>query len=340
MNKASVAESITEPSITEPSAGLAVDDSNHFDFHRMPRLLGEPLGRAMFRSQLEDFQVDEIIDLQPSGEGEHLLVHIRKRDQNTTCVAGLLATLAGIKRNDVGYCGMKDRFAVTTQWYSLHIPGRELDIAQLKHDDFEIITSARHNKKLRRGMHQGNQFKLVLRAFKADPAIVAERLSLIERRGVPNYFAEQRFGHDGGNLHEAQRLIAADQLKGNRHGTGIYLSAARSWLFNLVVAKTIERGDLSDQTGPLWGRGRSNASAESALLETEVLAGWQGWCYALEHAGLKQERRNLLLKPENLDATWSDNECLTLSFALPSGCFATALLREVAELYRPKFEAL
>jgi len=314
--------------------------ANPFDFHLMPRVLGEPLGRALFRSQLEDFQVDEIIDLQPSGEGEHLLLHIRKRDQNTTWVAGLLAKLAGINRNDVGYCGMKDRFAVTTQWYSLHLPGRELDTAQLEHDDFEIIACCRHHKKLRRGMHKGNQFNILLRDFKADPALVTERLRLIEQQGVPNYFAEQRFGHEGSNLYEAQKLIAADQLKGNRHGTGIYLSAARSWLFNLVVAKYIERGDLSDQTGPLWGRGRSSASVDHRQIESEVLADWQGWCYALEHAGLKQERRNLLLKPENLTASWTQADCLRLQFALPGGCFATALLRELAELFRPKFEAL
>lgn len=319
---------------------MANADANQFDFHRMPRALGNPLGRALFRSQLEDFQVDEIIDLHPSGEGEHLLVHVRKRDQNTRWVAGLLAKLAGIGRNDVGYCGMKDRFAVTTQWYSLHLPGRKLDIQQLQHDDFEIITSHRHNKKLRRGMHDGNQFSIVLRDFKADRGLVSERLRQIEHEGVPNYFAEQRFGHDGGNLYEAQRLIAADQLKGNRQGTGIYLSAARSWLFNLVVANYIERGELGDQTGPLWGRGRSNTSVGNGQVESAVLADWQSWCYALEHAGLKQERRSVLLKPANLSAHWSANDCLSLQFSLPSGCFATALLRELAQLFRPKFEAL
>ena len=306
----------------------------------MPRAFGEPLGAAMFRTEPEDFQVDEIIDLQPSGEGEHLLLHIRKRDQNTTWVAGLLATLAGINRNDVSYCGMKDRFAVTTQWYSLHLPGRELDAGQLQHDDFEIIAQCRHHKKLRRGMHRGNQFNILLRDFRVDPVLVAQRLEMIEQQGVPNYFAEQRFGHKGGNLYEAQKLIAADQLKGNRHGTGLYLSAARSWLFNLVVANYIERDDLTDQTGPLWGRGRSNASADNRQIESEVLAEWHSWCYALEHAGLAQERRNLLLKPENLTASWPQTDYLRLQFALPRGCFATALLRELAELFRPKFEAL
>lgn len=319
---------------------LASGDGYQFDFQRMPRVLGQPLGRALFRSQVEDFQVDEMIDLQPSGEGEHLLLHVRKRDQNTRWVAGLLAKLADIGRNDVGYCGMKDRFAITTQWFSLHLPGRDLEIGELQHDDFEILASHRHHKKLRRGMHQGNRFSIVLRDFKADRALVLERLRQIEEEGVPNYFAEQRFGHQGGNLYEAQRLIAADQLKGNRQGTGIYLSAARSWLFNLVVAHYIEGGPLHDQTGPLWGRGRSNADIDSAKVESGVLAGWQSWCYALEHAGLKQERRNLLLKPQDLRAHWSDNDCLSLHFALPSGCFATALLRELAELFRPNFKAL
>jgi tRNA pseudouridine13 synthase len=177
--------------------------------------------------------------MEPSVEGEHLWIHVRKRDQNTQWVAGLLAELAGIKRNDVGFCGLKDRFAVTTQWYSLHLPGREIDIEQLQHSDFEILAAHRHNKKLRRGMHQGNQFKIVLRQFEVAEELVEQRLSLITEFGVPNYFAEQRFGHDGNNLREAQRLIDADQLKGNRRGTGMYLSAARSWLFNLLVEKRI-----------------------------------------------------------------------------------------------------
>ena len=117
----------------------------------------------MYRAQPEDFQVDEILGFEPSGEGEHLYLQIKKRDQNTQWVAGLLAKLAGIKRNDVSFAGLKDRFAVTTQWFSLYLPRRELTLAQLQHDDFEVLTLVRHNKKLRRGMHSGNQFKLVLR---------------------------------------------------------------------------------------------------------------------------------------------------------------------------------
>ncbi len=282
------------------------------------------------------------MDIEPSGEGEHLWLLISKKDQNTSWVAGILAKLAGIKRNDVGYCGMKDRFAITTQWFSLHVPGRDLDLDTLVHSDFTILRTARHNKKLRRGMHQGNRFKIVLREFEVEEKSFDDRMKLISRYGVPNYFGEQRFGHQGNNLHEVQKLIMADKLKGNRHGTGLYLSAARSWLFNLVLARHIDNADgsldrLQDYTGPLWGRGRSSADRNAASVEEQVLKDWQDWCYALEHAGLKQERRNLTLRSDNVLYDWIEPNQLSLEFSLSRGCFATALLREIAQLSRPSY---
>lgn len=282
------------------------------------------------------------MDIEPSGEGEHLWLLISKKDQNTSWVAGILAKLAGIKRNDVGYCGMKDRFAITTQWFSLHVPGRDLDLDTLIHSDFTILRTARHNKKLRRGMHQGNRFKIVLRELEVEEKSFDDRMRLISRYGVPNYFGEQRFGHQGNNLHEVQKLIMADKLKGNRHGTGLYLSAARSWLFNLVLARHIDNADgsldrLQDYTGPLWGRGRSSADRNAASVEEQVLKDWQDWCYALEHAGLKQERRNLILRSDSVLYDWIEPNQLSLEFSLLRGCFATALLREIAQLSRPSY---
>ena len=280
------------------------------------------------------------MDIEPSGEGEHLLLLISKKDQNTSWVAGILAKLAGIKRNDVGYCGMKDRFAITTQWFSLYVPSRDLDLSTLTHSDFTILRTARHHKKLRRGMHRGNRFKIVLKQFEVEKKSFDDRMKLISRYGVPNYFGEQRFGHQGNNLHEVQKLIMADKLKGNRHGTGLYLSAARSWLFNLVLARHIDNADesldrLQEYTGPLWGRGRSSADREVASVEEQILKDWQDWCCALEHAGLKQERRNLILRSDSILYEWIEPNQLSLEFSLLRGCFATVLLREIAQLSRP-----
>ncbi|MDE0840701.1 MAG: tRNA pseudouridine(13) synthase TruD [Porticoccaceae bacterium] len=320
------------------------DSEFGFDFHRLPRVF-EPLGRAQIRGFTSDFEVDEILGFEPSGDGEHLLVQIRKSDQNSHWVAGILADLAGIDRRDVGLCGLKDRAAVTTQWFSLYLPGKGLATSELEHSDYTIMAAVRHHKKLRRGMHSGNFFTILLRQVSADIGTLERRFNAIRRWGVPNYFAEQRFGHGGGNLSEAQRLIDSGRLRGNRHGTGMYLSAARAWLFNLVLAKHIANHLAGDQfpngqTGPLWGRGRSAAVARVAEVESQVLADWGPWRHALEHAGLAQERRNLILVPRDFDFKPLEQGQVRVQFGLPKGCFATAVLREMGELFRHQMPLL
>ena len=305
------------------------------------RLHGESLGRASYRNYPEDFIVDELIDFQPAEEGEHLLLHIKKRDQNTQWVAGLLAKLAGIDRRAVGFCGLKDRFAVTTQWFSLHLPGRNLDIDQLNHSDFQILSSARHNQKLRRGMHAGNKFSIVLRDFAVDHKKLEQRFILIKNCGVPNYFAEQRFGWDANNLIKANDLINQGKLKGNRHGTGIYLSAARSWLFNLLLDRYLKLGNISfSDTGALWGRGRSSTKGSFSEYEKQLLSDWSTWCHALEHAGLQQQRREFILQPQKFTFKALSENQFKFNFELPNGSYATAVLREIAELFRPEIARL
>lgn len=241
----------------------------------------------------------------------------------------------------MGFCGLKDRFAVTTQWFSLHLPGQEIEIDQLAHADFQILTSARHNKKLRRGMHAGNRFSIVLRDFSIDPEMLEHRLELIQKSGVPNYFTEQRFGWDANNLVKADELIGEGKLKGNRHGTGIYLSAARSWLFNLLLDRYLALGETNlKDTGPLWGRGRSTTEASFSEHEQQLLSDWSTWCHALEHAGLQQQRRAFFLQPQKFSYKGSAQGQFEFNFELPNGTYATAVLREIAELFRPEITRL
>ncbi|MDG0968931.1 MAG: tRNA pseudouridine(13) synthase TruD [Porticoccaceae bacterium] len=317
-----------------------VGNFRHFDINSMPYFYDKPLATAVYRCSPEDFLVNEILDVQASDGGEHLWILVSKRDQNTSWVAGLLAKLVGIPRNSVGFCGLKDRFAVTRQWFSLHLPGQELDLDVLEHPDFDVLKAVRQNRKLRRGMHNGNQFRIVLHDFFVDDSDLQKRIECIQAHGVPNYFGEQRFGHQGNNLFEVQKLVDNEGLKGNRHGKGLFLSAARSWLYNLVLARWIEKThqslkDIIPSDGPLWGRGRSNATPLVADIEHEVLNDWQDWCYALEHAGLKQQRRAFIMYPTNIVAQWLSPGKLCLHFSLTSGCYATSLLREIAELSKP-----
>jgi tRNA pseudouridine13 synthase len=315
-----------------------------FDLGSLPRL-NELIGSALVRAHLTDFQVKEILGFKPTGVGEHFLVEIRKRNQNTNWIAKILADLAGIGINDIGYCGLKDRIAETTQWFSLYLPKRQIGKDQLRHHAFEVLNTDRHSKKLRRGDHKGNVFNITLRETTFDRHVFRGRLNKIGSLGVPNYFGEQRFGINGNNLCNAEKLIKRGSLKGNRQGSGFYLSAARSWLFNLILASHVQdhrNGEAFPfaQTGPLWGRGRSKAEPCMLPQESKVLANWSEWCYALEHAGLSQERRKLIVVPSALSYEYISSDNLIIKFELPRGCYATVVLREIAQLNRPRLQAL
>lgn len=320
---------------------------------------GEPLGSADFRAEPEDFIVEEQLGFEPAGDGEHLLLHVRKRNQNTRWVAEQLADIAGIQPMDVGYCGMKDRRAVTSQWFSLYLPKRDFDVQALESvEGITLLGSARHNRKLRRGEHAANRFQITLRNCTASEEELAKRLTAITEGGVPNYFGEQRFGHDGGNLQEfAKRLVgvSGDQRaqqrgrgKRNRRGgrqrndAGIYLSAGRSYLFNRILSARVIDGSWcqplpgeEQPTGALWGRGRIQGSEALVALEQSALAALPGWGDALEHSGLSQERRALALRPEDFCWQFGDGN-LVLSFGLAPGCFATSVLRELTQLNTPQ----
>lgn len=300
-----------------------------------PRALGRGVCRGRLRVVPEDFEVEELLpaEFEFTGAGEHLCLQIRKRGENSRWVARQLAAAAGIAEDDVGFCGLKDRSAVTTQWFSLPVRGDPtLALGGL---DAEILTRRRHHAKLRRGMHAGNRFRIRLREVVGERAAIAGRLADIAR-GVPNYFGPQRFGIAGNNLVAAQRLLAGSRIRGGGRN-GIYLSAARAWLFNLVLAARVQDGSWqrpldgeSQPTGPLWGRGRNPASPLVAALETEVLADWQTWCHGLEYAGLRQERRSLVLIPHDLCWRWDEAD-LVLEFRLGTGAFATTVLAELGE---------
>ena len=330
-----------------------------------PCVLAQPEASARIRACPEDFRVDEELGFEPEGEGEHLLVHLRKRNRNTDQVARELARHAGVRARDVSYCGLKDRVAVTTQWFSIWLPGKpDPDWSSLEDDDVQILTQARHRKKLPRGALRANHFTLVLRDVEGDRDALEQRLTTVLEQGVPNYFGEQRFGRGGSNLQSAQNMFDGRKVK-DRHLRGLFLSAARSFLFNEVLAARIAAGNWNQilpgealmltgsrsyfianeideeitrrhaendvqPSGPLWGRGELPPQLEAQTLETNVLAERMAFREGLEKAGLKQERRALCLSVNDLQWQWlPEGEHLQLQFSLPAGCYATSVLREL-----------
>src|SRR4051812_39511626 len=121
-----------------------------------PRAFGDLNASADFRVEPQDFQVDEFLGFEPSGQGEHVCLQIRKRGENTAWVAEKIAELAKVAVMDVGYCGRKDRHAVTTQWFSVYLPKVDVEPTweSLNSDSIQVLAIARHQQKLRRGDHE------------------------------------------------------------------------------------------------------------------------------------------------------------------------------------------
>ncbi len=326
-------------------------------------LYGKPNAKADLRTQNSDFLVQEILPFAPTGEGEHHLLHIRKDGLNTVEVAKMLSSFAHVHPKEVTYAGQKDKNAVTEQWFGVRIPGKETpDWQKINSDQLTLLSASRHGKKLRIGALAGNRFTLVLRNVSEVEDVVA-RLDKIAQIGVPNYFGEQRFGHEGKNIVFGRQMFTGRKVK-DRKKRSMYLSAVRSNLFNLASSARlaahgaatlagdcvmlagsksyfttehwdetlVERLNKKDiqLSAPLWGRGEPLAQLDAAELESAALAEFSVDRDGLEQAGLNQERRTLLLEPQHLQYQVEDNT-ITLKFALPSGSYATSVLRELVD---------
>jgi tRNA pseudouridine13 synthase len=264
----------------------------------------------------EDFIVNEELGFSPIGEGEHVFLRIRKKERNTEDVACLLARHSGMPRKSVSYAGLKDRNAVTSQFFSVHLPGKQgPDWQELADPSLEFLSINRHQKKLKRGALSRNIFCLRIRGFSGNRDIAEQRMQQIKRQGVPNYFTSQRFGHNANNLVYAEQILLNNKRVKDRFKRNIYFSAARSWLFNLVLAERVRREN--------WN------SAIAAEIESAILSDWQGWTEGLEKARMKMARRPMRVSVADLSWDWPEENQLELRFSLPPGSYATAVLREL-----------
>ena len=329
---------------------------------------GRPQATAQLRQCPADFQVDEQLGFELSGAGEHAFVQIRKQQLNTEQVARQLARLAQVKPGAVSFSGMKDRHAVTTQWFSVQLPGMpDPDWQALNSEQLQVLQHGRHRQKLRRGSHRANHFVIILRNVLRDgqgvPEQMEQRLLTIARQGVPNYFGPQRFGNREDNIARARAMLCDGRRVKDRHQRSIYLSTARAVLFNKVLSQRVAQGNwnralagdalmlqgthcffiaehIDDEivqrieqhdihpSGPLWGRGELASQDAARELELTVLGTDTALCTGLEQAGLKQERRALRVLAEDLGWQWLAGDDLQLQFSLPRGAYATSVIRE------------
>lgn len=340
----------------------------------LPFAFGGPPARGTIRVTPEDFVVEEITGITPTGAGEHAWLWIRKRNANTQWVAQRLAALAGVRAVAVGYAGLKDRRALTSQVFTVHLPGRpDPDWSAIEGPEIEVLEATRHQRKLQRGALRGNRFRVRVHDLAGDRAALAERLGVMGERGVPSYFGPQRFGHGGANLAAADALLRGADV-GDRFQRGMAISAARAFLFNAVLAARVAartwdaalpddlvqldgrhaafRVQPDDEavaeraralavhpTGPLPGRpGRALVPGPQVqALEQAVLAPHRDWVDGLARLGVEAERRALRLPVRDLHWVLR-GDTLELAFELPAGGFATTVLRECVAVSAPADE--
>ena len=323
-----------------------------------------PKQTALLKAECADFVVKEQLGYDMSGDGEFVAVKVRKTDCNTLFVGEQLAKFAGISARNMSYAGLKDRKAVTEQWFSLQMPGQQTpDFSQFSLEGVEILDVTRHQRKIRIGSLQGNHFEILLRNAEETDEL-KERLDFLAKNGFPNYFTEQRFGRDGNNLAQALRWANGEIKVKDRYKRSFYLSAARSEIFNLIVSKRMELnlaqqilvGDvlqlngshswfvvdesedlaqlqqrLAQQdvllTAPLIGEEEKSA----VDFENEIFAQHQALFALMRQERMKAARRPILMQPQQFQWQFEPNG-LRLQFDLPAGSYATALIRELVNI--------
>ncbi|WP_392564471.1 tRNA pseudouridine(13) synthase TruD [Orbus wheelerorum] len=333
---------------------------------KLEYLYGEPAVKGLYKQSDADFFVKEDLGYELDGEGEHVFINIQKQNCNTLFVAEQLAKFAGISPKLVGYAGLKDRNAITEQWFGLHIPGKLTpDFSLFTLDGCKILQVKRHTKKLRIGNLKGNFFSLVLRDVD-NQAEAEQRLNFIQASGVPNYFGEQRFGKDNNNITQAMLWAKGEISVKDRKKRSFYLSAARSAIFNGIVSKRIKQklnttvlcGDIlqlvdrgswfvAEQleletlqqrvmnnelniTAPMLGDNGPQTKDEALSFEQQYIDNnWSEFLTLFKQERMETSRRSSLLRPKNINWTWQDSKTLQVEFWLPAGSYATAVLREL-----------
>tara|TARA_R110001599_G_scaffold65838_2_gene185813 strand:- start:64409 stop:65458 length:1050 start_codon:yes stop_codon:yes gene_type:complete len=333
-----------------------------------PCAWGDPPARALIRCRPEDFTVSEELGFDLSGEGEHVFLYLEKRNLNTMELLQRLVAASGVPQRDIGVSGLKDRNAVTRQWFSIGMAGRqEPDWLTLEAaGDVKLLERGRHSRKLRRGVHRANRFNLVLRAVTGERELLERRLQKVQRQGAPNYFGAQRFGRNGATLEQARRWALGGSQRLTRAKRGFYFSALRAYLFNTLLAERVAAGNWNSLSNgdvcvlqgtrsqfvcgtvddelrarassgdvhpglPMWGRGVSPAAPERALQQRESLAEHLPLCDFLERQGLELAWRPTRLLADDFCWQFCDDGALQLDFALGAGCYATALLAEIVQ---------
>ncbi|HEV8321300.1 MAG TPA: tRNA pseudouridine(13) synthase TruD [Myxococcota bacterium] len=328
------------------------------------------------KDEPDDFIVEEVPAYEPNGAGDHLWLWVEKRDVEASALLDRLAAALGVRHTELGAAGRKDRRAVTRQWVSAPLArGRAAPEAEAidAGPGVRVLRVARHANKLRTGHLRGNRFIVRIRDVESGADVALQRarakLQLLEARGLPNGYGEQRFGGGAAQLAFGHAVLKGEaRAPRDKRRARFLLSAVQGDLFNRYLAARMTRGlwgralagdvmkkedtggifvctdPAADQarldalaihpTGPMYGEEMRAAEGEAAALEAEVLAGAGLGAEDLARvrrlaAGTRRPLR-VLVREVAVRADERDGRAdLVAAFFLPKGSYATVLLREL-----------
>jgi len=320
---------------------------------------GAPQITAVLKSTPADFEVEEILGFEPGGEGEHVFLWVEKCGLGTHELISQMAKDLDLPPKIFGYSGLKDKNALTRQWLSLQLPGKEAPFDKPTGEGYRVLRQLRHHKKLRPGTHRFNRFRICLRDIPELPDATLQQIDSIRVQGFANYFGHQRFGRKQDNVQQALAQLGTRRLSRNRKS--LLLSSLRSHLFNQILATRIELGhwhkplqgdvfmlrgshsifsdaldaallerfqqqDISN-CASLYGSGRNLMSARSAEIEQQIFSENTDITTCLERHGSRLQMRPLRVAAESFRFDFdSAAGLLQLETSLPTGSYLTTML--------------
>ncbi|DAB27974.1 MAG: pseudouridine synthase [Sulfurimonas sp. RIFOXYD12_FULL_33_39] len=311
-----------------------------------------------FYQNEKDFVVDEIPLGEFLGKGNYLILHVQKKELTTWDMIAVFAEYLAIPAQKIGYAGLKDKHATTTQYISVESKYEKL-FNNFQHKQIKILGKTRHSHSIRMGDLKGNRFSINL--YDVD-AIDAGRIEKVARKiaksGLPNYFGYQRFGREAGSIEQAREMIKGELFIEDAKLKSFLISVYQSYYFNewlrervflskekessefvllngdiymsndgkLSTPKLIPSKEFATKkvvpTGLLCGRDVFRAKDDAAEIESK---------YDDEFLQEKGQRREALVYPSDIDCRYVKKETmLNISFMLPKGSYATVFLESIA----------
>ncbi len=306
-----------------------------------------------FQQSTEDFLVDEIPNREFAGRGKYLIVHVQKREMTTWDMVAAFARYLNVEANEIGYAGLKDKHATTTQYLSFDAR-YTASLKKFRHKNIKLLEMIKDTKSIRMGDLAGNRFGINL--YNVDN-IKAGRIEKtahkIQKEGLANYFGYQRFGKEQDALSQAKEMLAGERFVKDSKVKNFLVSVYQSHLFNEWLNKRIKlsqngkfklfAGDVfmtmtKDEklftpkelplqdflahkvtpTGLLPGRGAFRARGDAREIEKE---------FDDEYLPYKGYRRAAIVWPKEFSLKlYAKEKRAHLRFVLPKGAYATSFI--------------